>query len=220
VRDEGRGDEQLGELLYSAIRAAGESQRFFRFRTADGVVDYYDEEGNNSRKFLIRRPIRGDEARLTSGFGVRYHPLLNTRKAHTGVDWAAPIGTPILAAGSGVIEEAGLKGQYGNYIRIRHANGYQTAYAHMSRFAPGVQPGVKVRQNQVIGFSGNTGFSTGPHLHYEVLVNNQFVDPLSIQVPRERRLTGRQLAEFQKERARIEDLLRRQPVRVEQVAGR
>ena len=221
VREEGgRGDEQLGELLYSAIIAAGESQRFFRFRATDGTIDYYDQDGNNSRKFLIRQPIRGDEARLTSGFGVRYHPLLNTRKAHTGVDWAAPIGTPILAAGNGVIEEAGLKGQYGNYIRIRHANGYQTAYAHMSRFAPGVHAGVKVRQNQIIGYSGNTGFSTGPHLHYEVLVNNQFVDPLSIQVPRERRLTGRQLAEFQKERARIEDLLRRQPVRVEQIAGR
>lgn len=220
VREEGRGEEQLGELLYSAVTGAGESQRFFRFRTSDGVIDYYDTDGNNSRKFLIRQPIRGDEARLTSGFGVRYHPLLNTRKLHTGVDWAAPIGTPIVAAGSGTIEEAGHKGQYGIYIRIRHANGYQSAYAHMSRLAPGVAPGVRVRQNQVIGYSGNTGFSTGPHLHYEVLVNNQFVDPLSIQVPRERRLTGRQLAEFQKERARIEDLLRRQPVRVEQVAGR
>lgn len=220
VREEGRGEEQLGELLYSAITTAGESQRFFRFRTSDGIVDYYDTDGNNSRKFLIRQPIRGDDARLTSGFGVRYHPLLNTRKLHTGVDWAAPVGTPIVAAGSGVIEESGHKGQYGNYVRIRHANGYQTAYAHMSRFAPGVAPGVKVRQNQVIGYSGNTGFSTGPHLHYEVLVNNQFVDPLSIQVPRERRLTGRQLAEFQKERGRIEDLLRRHPVRVEQIAGR
>jgi len=221
VRDEaGRGEEQLGELLYSAITAAGESQRYFRFRAADGTIDYYDEDGNNSRKFLVRRPVRSEEARLTSGFGVRYHPLLNARKLHTGVDWATPVGTPVLASGNGVIEEAGPKGQYGNYIRIRHANGYQTAYAHMSRFAPGVHGGVKVRQNQIIGYSGNTGFSTGPHLHYEVLVNNQFVDPLSIQVPRERRLAGRQLAEFQKERGRIEDLLRRQPVRVEQTSGR
>jgi len=220
VREEGRGEEQLGELLYSAITSGGESQRYFRFRSSDGVIDFYDADGNNSRKFLIRRPIRGDEARLTSGFGVRYHPLLNTRKAHTGVDWAAPVGTPILAAGNGVIEESRLKVQNGNYIRIRHANGYQTAYSHLSRFAPGVAPGVKVRQGQIIGYSGNTGFSTGPHLHYEVLVNNQFVDPLSIQVPRERRLAGRQLSDFQKERARIEDLLRRQPVRVEQIAGR
>lgn len=220
LREEGRGEEQLGELLYSAITAAGETQRYFRFKAGDGTIDYYDEDGNNSRKFLIRRPIRGDEARLTSGFGMRHHPLLNTRKLHTGVDWAAPIGTPILASGNGIIEEAKFKGQNGNYIRIRHPNGYQSSYSHLSRFASGVAPGVKVRQSQIIGYSGNTGFSTGPHLHYEVLVNNQFVDPMSIQVPRERRLTGRQLAEFQKERARIEDLLRRQPVRVEQIAGR
>ena len=220
LREEGRGEEQLGELLYSAITAAGESRRFFRFRAGDGSIDYYDEEGNNSRRFLIQRPIRSDEARLTSGFGVRVHPLLHVRRGHTGVDWAAPPGTPIMATGNGVIEEAQHKGQYGNYVRIRHANGYQTAYAHMLRFAPGVSPGVKVRQSQIIGYVGNSGFSTGPHVHYEVLVNNQFVDPMSIQVARERRLTGRQLAEFQKERSRIEDLLRRQPVRVEQVAGR
>jgi murein DD-endopeptidase MepM/ murein hydrolase activator NlpD len=220
LRDEGRGEEQLGELLYSAITAAGETQRYFRFKAGDGTIDYYDEDGNNSRKFLIRRPIRGDDARLTSGYGVRLHPLLNTRKLHTGVDWAAPIGTPIMASGNGVIEEAKFKGQNGNYIRIRHPNGYQSAYSHLSKFAAGVAPGVKVRQSQIIGYSGNTGFSTGPHLHYEVLVNNQFVDPMSIQVPRERRLTGRQLTEFQKERARIEDLLRRQPVRVEQISGR
>jgi murein DD-endopeptidase MepM/ murein hydrolase activator NlpD len=220
LREESRGEEQLGELLYSGITAAGESRRFFRFRATDGTVDFYDEDGNNSRRFLIQRPIRTDEARLTSGFGVRVHPLLHVRRGHTGVDWAAPPGTPIMATGSGVIEEAQHKGQYGNYVRIRHANGYQTAYAHMMRFAPGVAAGVKVRQSQIIGYVGNTGFSTGPHVHYEVLVNNQFVDPMSIQVQRERRLSGRQLAEFQKERSRIEDLLRRQPVRVEQVAGR
>ncbi len=220
LREEGRGEEQLGELLYSAMTTGGDTQRLFRFRANDGSIDYYDQDGNNSRKFLILSPLRSDEARLTSGFGVRFHPLLNVRRGHTGVDWAAPIGTPILATGNGVIEEAGPKGQYGNYIRIRHANGYQTAYAHLSRYASGVSAGVKVRQNQIIGYVGNTGFSTGPHVHYEVLVNNQFVDPMSIQVPRERRLTGRLLAEFQKERARIEDLLRRRPVRVEQVAGR
>lgn len=220
LREEARGEEQLGELLYSAITAAGESHRFFRFKAGDGTIDYYDEDGNNSRKFLIRRPIRSDEARLTSGFGVRVHPLLHVRRGHTGVDWAAPPGTPIMATGNGVIEEAQHKGQYGNYVRIRHANGYQTAYGHMMRFAAGVAAGVKVRQSQIVGYVGNTGFSTGPHVHYEVLVNNQFVDPLSIQVPRERRLTGRELAEFQKERARIEELLRRQPIRVEQLAGR
>jgi murein DD-endopeptidase MepM/ murein hydrolase activator NlpD len=157
---------------------------------------------------------------LASGFGVRFHPLLNTRKMHTGIDWAATPGTPILASGTGVIEEVGPKGQYGNYIRIRHANGYQTAYGHMSRFAQGVREGIKVRQGQVIGFVGNTGFSTGPHLHYEVLVNNRFVDPLSIQMPQERKLTGKQLADFQKERSRLDELMRRPPVRVAQIESK
>jgi murein DD-endopeptidase MepM/ murein hydrolase activator NlpD len=221
VKDEERAmDGHPGELLFTAITTGGDTQRYFRFRTPDGQVDYYDESGNNSKKFLMRRPIRSEDVRLASGFGVRFHPLLNTRKMHTGIDWAAQIGTPILASGTGVIEEVGPKGQYGNYIRIRHANGYQTAYAHMSRFAQGVREGVKVRQGQVIGFVGNTGFSTGPHLHYEVLVNNRFVDPLSIQMPQERKLAGRQLNDFQKERSRIDELMRRPPVRVAQVEGK
>lgn len=210
-------DNAVGELLFTAIVAGGDTQRYYRFRSPDGHVDYYDEYGNNSRKFLMRRPVRSDDARLASGFGVRFHPLLNTRKMHTGIDWAASPGTPVLASGTGVIEEIGPKGQYGNYIRIRHANGYQTAYGHMSSFAPGAREGAKVRQGQVIGFVGNTGFSTGPHLHYEVLVNNRFVDPLSIQVPQERKLTGRQLTDFQKERARLDELMRRPPVRIAQV---
>jgi len=210
--DQPGGDAAPGELLYTALTTGGETQRYWRFRTPDGIVDYYDEFGNNSRKFLMRRPIRGDNVHFTSGFGIRYHPLLNERRLHTGVDWAAPIGTPILAAGNGTVEEADRKGQYGNYVRIRHANGYQSAYAHMSRFGPGIRPGTKVRQGQVIGFVGNTGLSSGPHLHYEVLVNNRYVDPMQIQVPRERRLTGKHAAAFQRERQRIEELMRRSPV--------
>ena len=212
LKEEAAPDAPPGELLFTSISAGGDASRFYRFRTPDGVVDYYDEKGNNSKKFLNRRPVRAEDVRLTSGFGVRFHPLLNARKMHTGVDWAAPPGTPILAAGTGMIEEAGHKGQYGNYIRIRHANGYQTAYGHMSRFAEGAKEGVKVRQGQIIGYVGSTGLSSGPHLHFEVLVNSRFVDPLSIQVPRDRQLTGRQLAEFQKERARIDELMRRAPV--------
>ena len=212
LRHEGGLDGPPGELLFTSLTTGGDTSRYYRFRAADGSVDYYDADGNNSRKFLLRKPIRGDELRLTSGFGVRFHPLLGVRKMHTGIDWAAPTGTPILAAGNGTIEEAGRKSAYGNYVRIRHANGYQTAYGHMSRIAPGVEPGVKVRQGQVIGYVGSTGLSSGPHLHYEVLVNTRFVDPLSIQVPRERKLTGKDLAEFQKERARIDELMRRSPV--------
>ena len=213
VKEEEKGaDITLGELLATAITSAGDTHRFYRFRTPDGTIDYYDDQGNTSRKFLMRRPVRGEDVRLTSGFGVRRHPILQIPKMHTGVDWACAYGTPIMAAGTGVIEEAGRKGEYGNYVRIRHANGYKTAYGHMSRFGAGVIQGAKVRQGQVIGYVGSTGISSGPHVHFEVLVNNSFVDPNSIQVSRERQLSGRQLVDFQKERARIDELMRRNPV--------
>ena len=211
MKDDAKADTPPGELLYTSITSGGENYRFYRFRTPDGLVDYYDERGNNSKQFLMRQPVRGD-VRLASGFGMRFHPLLNERRMHTGVDWATSPGTPILAAGTGVVEEAGRKGQYGNYVRIRHPNGYHTAYGHMLRFRKGIVAGAKVRQGEIIGYVGSTGLSSGPHLHYEVLINSRFVDPLTIQVPRERELTGRQLAEFQKERQRIDDLRHLAPV--------
>lgn len=221
LKDEDRGaDSAPGDLLFTAVTVGGDTQRYYRFRSPDGQVDYYDESGNNSRKFLMRRPVRSDDVRLVSGFGLRFHPLLNSRRMHTGVDWAGPIGTPILAAGNGVIEEVGPKGQYGNYIRIKHANGYQTAYGHMSRFDAKSRPGAKVRQGEVIGYIGNTGLSTGPHVHFEVLVSNRYVDPMSIQVPREKKLDGKELADFHRERSRIDDLMRRPPVRVQQAEAR
>lgn len=218
IKEEDKGiDGALGELLLTGLTVGGTTQRFYRFKEADGAVDYFDIHGNNSRRFLLRKPLRSDDVRLTSGFGIRFHPLLNQRKLHAGVDWAGPIGTPIVAAGNGNIEEAGYKGQYGNYVRIRHANGYQTAYGHMRGFAPGIQTGIKVEQGQVIGYLGSTGLSSGPHLHYEVLVSNRLVDPLSIQVQREKRLADRQLASFQRERVRIDDLARRPPVTVRSI---
>jgi murein DD-endopeptidase MepM/ murein hydrolase activator NlpD len=210
VQDE-TGAEKPGELLFAAITIGGEAHGYYRFRTPDGSVDYYDDKGSNSKKFLMRTPIRG--ARLTSGFGYRRHPLLHTVRAHLGVDWSGPIGTPIMASGNGTIELAGREGNYGNYVRIRHANGYKTAYAHMLRFAPGVGKGVKVRQGQIVGYLGNTGMSTGPHLHYEVLVNNQHTNPLSIKIPRSRQLQGRNLTEFRREKARIDDIMHRTPVK-------
>lgn len=212
MKDDPSPEAAPGELLYTAITTGGETYRFYRFRTPDGQVDYYDEKGNNSKKFLMRRPVRGENVRLTSGFGMRFHPLLNERRMHHGVDWATSAGTPILAAGSGIVEKAGRKGQSGNYIRIRHPNGYHTAYAHLLRFKKGIKSGVKVRQGEVIGYVGSTGLSSGPHLHYEVLVNKRRVDPLSMQVPRERQLAGRVLAEFHKERMRIDDLRHSAPV--------
>ena len=210
VQDE-NGVERPGELLYAGVTIGGETHGYYRFRTTDGGVDYYDEKGSNSKKFLMRTPIRG--ATLTSGFGYRKHPLLQTVRAHLGVDWSAPIGTPIMASGNGTIEMADREGNYGNYIRIRHANGYKTVYAHLLRFAAGVTRGVKVRQGQTIGYLGNTGMSTGPHLHYEVLINNQHTNPLSIKIPKSRQLQGRLLTDFRREKARIDDLMHRPPVK-------
>jgi murein DD-endopeptidase MepM/ murein hydrolase activator NlpD len=218
VKDDERGiDGGLGELLASSIATSGEAQRFYRFRNADGLVDFYDESGSTSRKFLMRQPVRGENLRFASGFGMRRHPLLHYVRMHAGVDWSGPTGTPIMAAGAGTIEEAGRKGDFGNYIRIRHANGYKTAYAHMLRFASGISDGVRVSHGQIIGYIGNTGLSSGSHLHYEVLVNNQHVDPMSIQVPKDRKLAGKTLQDFQKERLRIDELMRRNPVKVSEV---
>jgi murein DD-endopeptidase MepM/ murein hydrolase activator NlpD len=207
---DGGNDDEAGELLYTSMTIAEQSRKFYRFRTPDDVVDYYDEQGNSAKKFLMRNPVKG--GRYTSGFGDRRHPLLKYLRQHTGVDWAAPSGTPILAAGDGTVEKVGREGGYGNYVRIRHVNGFATAYGHMLRFAQGMEKGVAVKQGQVIGYVGSTGLSTGPHCHFEVMVNNQFVNPMTIQVPRGLQLTGRQLAEFQRERRRIEVLMQMDPV--------
>jgi murein DD-endopeptidase MepM/ murein hydrolase activator NlpD len=207
---DGGNDDEVGELLYTSMTVDGQTRKFYRFRTPDDVVDYYDELGNSAKKFLMRNPVKG--GRYTSGFGMRNHPLLHRTRMHTGVDWASPAGTPILAAGDGTVEQVGGKGGYGNYVRIRHANGFSTAYGHMLRYAAGVAPGVSVKQGQIVGYVGSTGLSTGPHCHFEVLVNNQFVNPMTIQVPRGLQLTGRQLAEFQRERNRIETLMQMDPV--------
>jgi murein DD-endopeptidase MepM/ murein hydrolase activator NlpD len=151
---------------------------------------------------------------MRSGFGARHHPILGYTKMHTGVDWAAPMGTPIYAAGNGEIEKAAWESGYGKYIRIKHANGYETAYGHMTAFARGMEPGVKVRQGQLIGFVGSTGLSTGAHVHYEILVNGRFVDPMRIKLPRGRALEGQILANFEKERDRLDGMMAKAPARV------
>jgi murein DD-endopeptidase MepM/ murein hydrolase activator NlpD len=205
------GAETPGELLYVSMTVGNEPLKYYRFRTPDGAVDFYNSKGSNSRKFLMRTPIKA--GRFTSGFGYRRHPLLGIKKMHTGVDWAAPVGTPIMAAGNGTIEVADRHGGNGNYVRIRHGNGYKTAYSHMSRFAPGIKKGLKVHQGELIGYVGSTGFSTGPHLHYEVLINSRFTNPLKLHVPRSRQLNGRMYAEFRKELQRIDELMHRAPVK-------
>jgi murein DD-endopeptidase MepM/ murein hydrolase activator NlpD len=224
LKGEDRGvDGQVSDLLATFVTTAGETRKFYRFRTSEGAVDFYDPDGNTARKFLMRRPVRGEDVRLTSGFGPRMHPLLRIQKMHYGEDWATAQGTPIMAAGSGVVEEAGPKGENGNYVRVRHANGYKTGYAHMLKFAAGVGPGVRVRQGQIIGYVGSSGLSSGPHVHFEVLVRNRFdgtyshVNPRTIPVPNDRQLKGKDLVDFKRERARIDNLMRQAPVRSAQL---
>lgn len=197
-------------LLFASITTHNETVRYYRYQTADdGLVDYYDENGRSSRKFLVRKPIALGETR--SGFGMRRHPILGYYKMHTGVDWAAPIGTPILAAGNGTVIEAGWHSGYGRRVQIQHANGYVTAYNHMSGFARGMKEGVRVKQGQVVGFLGSSGLSTGPHLHYEVMVNGHFVDPMRVKLARTREFDGRLLADFKRERDRIDALMAKAP---------
>lgn len=201
-------DENTGasEILFTSITVNGRTHRFYRFRTPDdGVVDYYDEDGQSAKQFLLRKPIAA--GRFTSGFGMRRHPVLKTRRLHTGTDWAAPRGTTIFAAGDGIIQKAAWSGGYGKRVEIKHANGYVTTYNHMTRFAPGIQAGQKIRQGTVIGYVGTTGLSTGNHLHYEVKVNGRFVNSLKIKVPQGRVLEANVLENFKRERDRINALM-------------
>ena len=197
-------------LLFASLTTRNETYRYYRFFTPDdGLVDYYDENGRSSRKFLVRKPISIGETR--SGFGMRRHPILGYYKMHTGVDWAAPIGTPILAAGNGTVIKAQWDSGYGRRVEVQHANGYITTYNHMSGFARGITEGVRVKQGQVVGFLGSTGLSTGPHLHYEVMVNGHFVDPMRVKLARTREIEGRMLVDFRRERDRIDGLMAKAP---------
>ena len=207
------------DVMFASLTTGGEVRKYYRYQTGDdGIVDYYDETGKSAKKFLVRKPVATGIMR--SGFGARNHPLLGYYKMHTGVDWAAPLGTAIYASGNGTIEKVGWESGYGKYVRIKHSNGYETAYGHMTAFARKTQPGARVRQGQVIGYVGSTGLSTGPHVHYEILVNGRFVDPLRVKLPRGRVLDGAVFASFDKERDRIDSIITRSnPPRVAQTSG-
>jgi len=196
------------ELLYVSASIGGTTRSLYRFQLEDGSFDYFDKDGRSARQFLLRNPLPAGKFR--SGFGARKHPILGYTRMHTGVDWSAPIGTPIIAAGNGVVEKAGWAGGYGKQIIIRHANGYETSYNHQTSFAKGIAPGVRVRQGQVIGYLGQTGLATGPHLHYELMVNGTKVDPMRVRLPTGRVLKGDDLVAFKRERERIDELLRQQ----------
>ncbi|WP_240002595.1 M23 family metallopeptidase [Oleisolibacter albus] len=183
-----------GEIHYAALTLSGKRKPIYRFDDGDGPAEYFNALGESVRKALLRTPVDG--ARLTSGFGMRMHPVLGFSKMHKGVDFGAPTGTPIYAAGDGTIDEVGPKGSYGNYVRIRHNREISTAYAHMSRFGTGLRRGARVSQGQVIGYVGATGRVTGAHLHYEVLRGTQQVNPLSVDLPTGRNLEGKTLARF------------------------
>ncbi len=189
------------EIAYAAMTLRGEEFKVYAFAHDDGETGYYTAEGKGIRKALMRTPING--ARLSSSFGSRRHPILGYTKMHKGVDFAAPRGTPIYAAGNGVIEKRQRWGSFGNYIRIRHGDGFSTAYAHMNSFAKGYGVGSRVKQGAVIGYVGTTGRSTGPHLHYEVLKNGKQVNPMKVRFPASKTLAGAELDAFFAERDRL-----------------
>ena len=184
-----------GDLVYAAMTLSGKTLRVYRYVVSGThVAEYFNGQGQSVRKALLRTPIDG--ARLTSGFGMRMHPILGYSTMHRGIDFGAAAGTPIMAAGDGVVEQAGVQGGYGNLVLLRHNATYETAYGHMNRFASAIKPGVRVRQGQVIGYVGATGLATGPHLHYEVRINRDQVNPLSIKMMPGPKLAGPQLQAF------------------------
>jgi murein DD-endopeptidase MepM/ murein hydrolase activator NlpD len=196
-------------LHYAKLTLGGQTKTYYRYTTADGQTDYYDENGRSARKSLLKTPVSG--ARLTSGFGMRRHPLLGYSKMHTGVDFGVPYGTPIRAAGSGVVTTAGRHGGYGIMVEVRHNGKYETLYAHMSRLARGIRSGATINQGQVIGYVGSTGRSTGPHLHYEVRVNDRPVNPNRIKVNGGRQLAGRDMHKFIALKTRIAQMMKVAP---------
>ena len=199
VTESGRTVE-TGDLQYAEIKGI----RFYRFER-HGVTDYFDELGKNIKGFLLRTPVDG--ARMTSTFGMRLHPVLGYNRMHQGIDFGAGTGTPVLAAGDGVVVEARRWGGYGNWLRIRHSGGWETGYGHLSAYAKGLRPGQHVHQGQLVAYVGATGLATGPHLHYETWLNGQRVNPVSAKVPQGTVLAGAELAAFKAQKARIDHMV-------------
>ena len=191
-------------MLFASFAPAGDSTDYYLFADANGDENYYDADGKTAKRKLRATPVNG--ARLSSGFGSRRHPISGFRRMHKGVDFAAPSGTPIYAAGTGVVERANRYGGFGNYVRIRHSGGYKTAYAHLKGFARGIKKGTRVKQDQVIGYVGSTGRSTGPHLHYEVHLNGKAVNPRTLAQLPGKPLADSQMAAFAERRAEVDRL--------------
>lgn len=202
---EGQAAKQ-GNISYAVMRLGGKQIVLYRYQSdPNAPAEYFDATGESAKGLLMKTPVDG--ARITSGFGMRFHPVLGYSRMHKGVDFGVPIGTPVMAAGGGSIAFMGWESGYGRFVLVNHGNGYSTAYGHLSRFAPGLHVGSRVGQAQVIAYSGNTGMTTGPHLHYEIRVQNQQVNPLSIKMAQGRKLSGKDLRAFQAERLKIDDKL-------------
>ena len=204
--DKESGLERPGELLYAQLIIEGTPHQIYRFQPKGGVPGYYSHKGEGIKKALLKTPIDG--ARLSSGFGNRRHPISGYTKMHKGVDFAAPRGTPIMAAGDGVVERCSRHGGYGNYICIRHAGSTKTAYAHLSRYAKNLKVGKKVNQGEIIGYVGTTGNSTGPHLHFELIQNGKHVNPQRITQLPTSKLAGKLLKEFQACMTKIKQMIK------------
>jgi murein DD-endopeptidase MepM/ murein hydrolase activator NlpD len=200
-----------GNIFYAVMRTGGKEIALYRFQSdPNQPADYFDAHGENVKGMLMKTPVDG--ARISSGFGMRFHPVLGYTRMHKGIDFAVPVGTPVMAAGTGVVKVAGHLGGYGNYLRIDMGNGYGTAYGHLSRYAPGIHAGSHVHQGQVVAYSGNTGMSTGPHLHYEILVKGEQVNPLKVKVAQGRKLAGKELRQFLDARLHTDAVLASTPL--------
>ena len=193
-----------GEIIFSNLNTQGNDLNLYKFELGKNESDYFDENGKSMKKTLMKTPING--ARLSSPFGKRKHPILGFTKMHTGTDFAAPTGTPIMASGDGVVTRAQWCGGGGNCVKIKHNSVYQTVYAHMSKFGRGIKKGVRVKQGQIIGYVGSTGLSTGPHLHYEVIENGKKINSQKLKLPSGKTLKGKQRNKFEVNKIKIDVL--------------
>jgi murein DD-endopeptidase MepM/ murein hydrolase activator NlpD len=191
---------ETGDILFANLKLSGQDNTLYYFNHKENE-GHYDKNGKSVQKALMKTPING--ARLSSSFGMRKHPIDGFNKMHKGTDFAAPMGTPIMASGNGIIKKAGWCGGGGNCVKIRHNSTYQTIYAHMSKFARGIKPGVRVKQGQTIGYVGSTGKSTGPHLHYEVIVNGKKVNSQKLKLPSGKILKGNNRELFETNKIKI-----------------
>ena len=194
---------KTGKILYAYLNVNNQKIQLYRFGKRNSI-DYYDQDGKSISKALMKTPING--ARLSSPFGMRKHPIDGFNKMHKGTDFAAPMGTPIMASGDGVIKKAGWCGGGGNCVKIKHNSTYQTVYAHMSKFARGIKSGVRVKQGQTIGYVGSTGKSTGPHLHYEVIINGKKVNSQKLKLPSGKILKGKERKLFETKKIKLDVL--------------